>query len=110
VLLAGTDLPWAGVDPPLAEAPAAALRILLSHAPHRVDFARRHAIDLMLAGHLHGGQVRWPLLGPVNGGRFHGGLFDVPPTLLHVSRGLGQMTPYRWRCSPEATTLILRAG
>jgi predicted MPP superfamily phosphohydrolase len=112
LLLAGTERPWAGEDPPLAEAPQGDVRILLSHAPHLVRIARRQHVDLMLAGHLHGGQIRWPLLGPLNGGRFHGGLYDVPPTLLHVGRGLGQMAmaPYRWRCPPEVTTLILRAG
>ena len=112
LLLAGTERPWAGEDPPLAGAPRADLRILLSHAPHLVRIARRQHVDLMLAGHLHGGQISWPLLGPLNGGRFHGGLYDVPPTLLHVGRGLGQMAmaPYRWRCPPEVTTLILRAG
>lgn len=112
ILLAGSERPWAGVDPPLdGEAgEGAALRILLSHAPHLVRRARRQRVDLVLAGHLHGGQIRWPLLGPLAGGRFHGGLFDLPPTILHVSRGLGQMSPYRWRCRPEVTKLVLRAG
>ena len=110
MVLTGTERPWAGDDPPLADPQSASLRILLSHAPHLVRRARRQLIDLMLAGHLHGGQVRWPLIGSLSGGRFQRGLFDLPPTLLHVSRGLGQMAPYRWRCRPEVTRLILRAA
>jgi predicted MPP superfamily phosphohydrolase len=122
LVVGGTETPWAGELPPMdavTAAPAAAaragpgeFRILLSHAPHLVHWARQRKIDLVLAGHLHGGQIQWPVIGPIAGGRFHSGLFDLPPTLMHVGRGLGQMAPLpvRFGCRPEITKLVLRAG
>jgi predicted MPP superfamily phosphohydrolase len=67
----------------------------------------------MLAGHNHGGQVRFPVLGSVLvpsrfSRRFDSGLFAKGPTVLHVSRGLAGTHPIRFRCYPEATQLILR--
>lgn len=48
--------------------------------------ARRAGFDLVLAGHLHGGQlVR----------------FELGPTTLIVSRGAGDSLPLRWRCPRE---------
>jgi hypothetical protein len=106
LLIGGTESPWAGEHPPMEAAPAADdavraandFRLLLSHAPHLIRWARQRRIDLLLAGHLHGGQIQWPIIGPIAGGRFHSGLFDLPPTLMHVGRGLGQMAPIRWGC------------
>jgi uncharacterized protein len=111
LIIAGTEMPWAGALPPMNGTVAAReFRVLLSHAPHLVHWARRRAVDLVLAGHLHGGQIQWPVIGPVAGGRFHSGVFDLPPTLMHVGRGLGQMAPLRWGCRPEITKLVLRAA
>lgn len=107
LMLAGSELPWLGTEPDLSSVPENAFCLLLSHTPARIPYARANRIDLMLAGHFHGGQVHLPLLGPITGGRFHSGLFDLPPTLLHVSRGLGALTPYRFRCRPEAALLVL---
>jgi predicted MPP superfamily phosphohydrolase len=69
----------------------------------------------MLAGHNHGGQVRLPLVGPVFspslfGCRYASGVFWEPPTLLYVSRGISGQHPWRWRCPPELTKLILRCN
>jgi hypothetical protein len=102
---AGTETPT-----PTPTLTSTEFRMLLSHAPHLIHWARQRQIDLVLAGHLHGGQIQWPLIGPLAGGRFHSGLFDLPPTLMHVGRGLGQMAPIRWGCRPEITKLVLRAG
>ncbi len=67
----------------------------------------------MLAGHTHGGQVRFPLVGPIvcpswHGTKYASGFFHEPPTLLHVSRGTGSYFPYRLNCRPEITKLVLR--
>jgi hypothetical protein len=75
--------------------------------------SRRQGIDLMLSGHVHGAQVRLPLIGSVvvpsrYGLRYDGGTFHEPPTVLHVSRGPGAEQPLRYHCRPEVTRLVLR--
>ena len=72
-------------------------------------------IDLMLAGHVHGGQIRLPPFGSVlvpsrYGRRYDAGAFDEPPTLLHVSRGLSGEHPVHYNCLPEVTLLTLRCA
>jgi len=109
--LAGNERPWFS---PLATdpLPTGVLKLLLSHSPDQLPWARRRGFDLMLAGHTHGGQVRFPLIGPVVCPSWHGtkyacGFFDESPTLLHVSRGSSSYFPYRLNCPPEITKLTL---
>ena len=69
----------------------------------------------MLAGHVHGGQVRLPVIGAVLSPSWHGvkyacGLFHRPPTVLHVTRGLSGEYPVRYLCRPEIAQLVLRGG
>jgi predicted MPP superfamily phosphohydrolase len=109
----GHEGPWLGSEPDLARCPTDGFRLCLSHTPDHIGWARRHGIQLMLAGHVHGGQIRFPVLGSVfvpscYGRRYDCGLFHEPPTLMHVSRGLGGDHPVRYNCRPEATMLILR--
>ena len=74
-------------------------------------------VDLVLAGHTHGGQVVMPFFGPVvTASRlprlFAGGLHDFRGTPLHVSRGVGMergfSPPVRFLCPPEICVLDLR--
>jgi predicted MPP superfamily phosphohydrolase len=111
ILVAGDERPWIGAEPmlPAAGAPAA-LRLLLAHSPEQLAWATSRAFDLVLAGHPHGGQVDLPLFGPVSGGRYHAGVFSSGATVMHVSRGLGAMFPFRWNCPAEVTKLILRSS
>jgi predicted MPP superfamily phosphohydrolase len=115
LVIAGSERPWMGPDPDLAGTPENAFRLLLSHTPDQIQRARADQIDLMLAGHNHGGQVRFPLFGPVYspsvyGCRYASGVFWEEPTLLHVSRGLGGRHPLRINCRPEVTRIVLRSG
>ena len=88
-------------------------RILLCHTPDVVGHARDHDYALMLSGHTHGGQFVFPYFGPakvysVNGPDFIGGSVEVPPTTLHVSRGIGMAAiPLRINCPPEFSVLTL---
>jgi predicted MPP superfamily phosphohydrolase len=118
VLLAGNERPWfpAVSDDLLKQTMslpgATPFRLLVSHSPDQFRWARRHGFDLMLAGHNHGGQMRFPLLGPLvspslYGTRYSGGVYYEPPTLLHVSRGISGEHPLRWNCPPELAQLKL---
>jgi predicted MPP superfamily phosphohydrolase len=114
VLLAGTEVPWFGRSPVIEPSLTPSLfRILLSHSPDQFQWAKSQDVDLMLAGHTHGGQIRLPWLGAViapslHGSRYAGGLYFEPPTLLHVSRGLAGIHPIRLNCPPELALLILK--
>jgi len=100
----------------VAEVPAEDICLLLAHSPDQVREAQGRGVDLMLAGHTHGGQVRLPLLGAVVTGtqlgpRYANGLFRWGDTWLYVTRGIGTRgLPVRFLCPPEITLLILEAG
>jgi predicted MPP superfamily phosphohydrolase len=110
----GNERPWFGA--PATEqigGSAAEFRLLLSHSPDQIWWARRHHVHLMLAGHTHGGQGRLPLVGPLlspsfHGSRFASGQFYKPPTTMHVSRGLSGTHLLRINCRPELSLLTLR--
>ena len=90
------------------------LRILLCHFPGVVDRLRPGSFHLVLAGHLHAGQICMPF----PGGRLRlahlhwryvEGLYDRPGGVLHLSSGLGTtFVPFRFLARPEATELVLR--
>jgi predicted MPP superfamily phosphohydrolase len=109
----GHEGPWVKPPPDLSGCPAGEFRLCLSHTPDNYAWARAHGVDLMLSGHVHGGQIRLPWFGSVVvpsrwGRRYDCGVFDEPPTILHVSRGLGGKHPLRYNCRPEVTRLVLR--
>jgi predicted MPP superfamily phosphohydrolase len=114
LIVIGHEGPWFGQQPDLSDCPAGAFRVCLSHSPDNIDWARRHGVGLMLAGHNHGGQIRFPLIGSVfvpsrYSRRYDCGTFHEPPTILHVSRGLAGQHPLRYLCRPEVTWIVLRA-
>jgi predicted MPP superfamily phosphohydrolase len=83
--------------------------ILLSHSPEIFEEASRDQVDLVLAGHTHGGQIfltkylRYVLpLDPVL--EFINGFFEKGTTLMYVSRGVGtSVLPFRIGVKPEIT-------
>jgi predicted MPP superfamily phosphohydrolase len=117
IVFAGTEVPWFRPAPDLSHAPpprrdGGPFRILLSHSPDQYGWAKRRQFDLMFAGHTHGGQVRLPLIGAlvapsVHGTKYAAGVFDEPPTVLHVTRGIAGLQPIRINCPPELTRLTL---
>lgn len=113
LIVIGHEGPWLKPPPDLSDCPREPFRLCLSHTPDNIRWAQRASIDLMLSGHVHGGQVRFPLIGSVlvpsrYGRRYDYGVFDETPTLLHVSRGLSGDYPLRYLCRPEVTLLTLR--
>ena len=68
----------------------------------------------MLSGHVHGGQIRFPIFGSMlvpskYGRRYDCGAFDEKPTFLYVGRGLSGEHPIRYLCKPEVTRIVLRS-
>jgi len=120
VILAGNELPWHRPAADLRDCPGhdargLPLRIVLTHSPDQFGWAQANDVDLLLAGHNHGGQVCFPLLGPIvapslNGVRYASGTFRAANTVLHVSRGTSSLTPLRWNCPPEIAVLNLRSA
>lgn len=117
ILLSGNELVWFG--PPAEPPPVASedanrpLRILLSHSPDQLSWARHRQFDLMLAGHTHGGQIRLPFIGPIVapsrfGVKYASSLYYEEPTLMHVSRGISAVHPIRLNCRPELTKIVLK--
>jgi predicted MPP superfamily phosphohydrolase len=113
LVIVGHEGPWFQPGPDLSACPQGPFRLCLSHTPDNIAWARQHHINLMLAGHNHGGQIRLPLVGSVfvpsrYGRRYDCGTFHEPPTLLHVCRGLAGQEPLRYNCRPEVALLVLR--
>ena len=80
--------------------------LLMAHNPDFFYQAEQRGIPLMVSGHTHGGQIRFPR-GPaiIRQSRYclDEGVYAYGSTLLVVSRGLGSvMLPFRWGADPEA--------
>ncbi len=115
MLVIGHEGPWFTPPPDLTACPRGIFRLCLSHTPDNIPWARRNGIDLVLAGHVHGGQIRFPLVGATFvpsrfSRRYDCGTFFEPPTVMHVSRGVAGQHPYRLLCRPEVTRIILKKG
>jgi uncharacterized protein len=112
--IGGTSAPWGPLFA-ASDIPPADFHILLSHSPDLFFKAQRWQIDLMLSGHNHGGQIRFPFVGPVfmpsrYSRRFDRGFFRQNETLMYVNEGIGGKHPVRYGCPPEVCRLVLHAG
>jgi predicted MPP superfamily phosphohydrolase len=97
----------------LAELPAGAAAILLVHEPdYALVSAATHRFGLQLSGHLHGGQIRLPLLTRLMLGtnyRFLNALSTVDTMQLYINRGIGMVSvPLRINSPSELTVITLR--
>ena len=109
----GTSEPW-GPKLDYDAMPAADFRILLSHSPDQFPRASGRGVDLVLAGHNHGGQIRLPGFGPIlmpsrYSRHFDRGFFRAGDSTLYVSQGVGGKHPIRFGCCPEITRFTLRS-
>jgi predicted MPP superfamily phosphohydrolase len=96
--------------------PGADLRVLLCHFPGIARRLPAGAFDLVLAGHMHAGQI----VVPYPGGRLRlahlrardvEGVYRYGATTLHVSPGLGTtFVPFRFFARPEVTELVVRSA
>ncbi len=88
--------------------------VLLVHRPDMFEIYADAGIDLVLSGHVHGGQFRLPLLGGViapNQGlfpKYDAGLFQQDETQMIISRGLcDTVFPPRINNRPELVIITL---
>lgn len=102
------DLPGA-----IQEVPEDAFSVLLVHTPELIQDAHAHGIDLYLCGHTHGGQIRFPLLGPLltmaNCPRqYTHGMWAYQSVQGYTNRGAGSSgVPVRFNCPPEIGLITL---
>ncbi len=104
--------PDMGVLPPPDERD---FTLLLAHDPDQAERARRvcDAVDLIVSGHTHGGQVRLPFVGALRNSAEHEDLYEQglrrrPWTQVYTSRGVGTVhLPVRFLCRPEVAVLEL---
>ncbi|MBI4961743.1 MAG: metallophosphoesterase [Desulfomonile tiedjei] len=90
-------------------------RILLSHRPSVMPLASRAGMNLVLAGHTHGGQIILPV--PGNRGLslarvaspYTHGWYRSGSSRMYLSRGVGlTFIPWRVNCPPEISVFHLR--
>jgi predicted MPP superfamily phosphohydrolase len=120
----GKTIQFVGVDPEsyhskraqphLLVDTACSLHVLLCHFPGVVDRIPADSFDLVLAGHLHAGQICLPLgkrritLAHPRA-RFVAGLYQTKAGTMHVSPGTGTtFVPLRFFARPEVTEIVLR--
>ncbi len=118
---------WTGLRDALQGIPEGLCTLLLMHSPDGVAEAVVYGVDLVLSGHTHGGQVRFPFVGaPYThsylGRRMSSGLYagrglrrvvGIRPgrTQLYVSRGIGiSGLALRFMTRPEVTVITLQRG
>ena len=121
--IAGVGDLWEDVvdfEKALGGVPSETPRLLLSHNPdvaeERALIEGGYRVDLMIAGHTHGGQVRLPFLGtPIVPSRFGSkyaeGLVAGPVCPVFICRGVGMtVLPVRWGAPPEIALIQLKAS
>lgn len=89
-------------------------KILLTHRPELFELYAKNNMDLIFAGHAHGGQIRIPFIGAVIAPEqgflpdLTEGRYNMGNSTLYVSRGLGNsLLPIRINNRPEIVVVRL---
>lgn len=89
--------------------------LLMAHEPQYLDRYSNEKVDLVLAGHAHGGQIRIPFVGglvaPDQGflPQYTSGRHEMSDTTMFISRGLGNsIIPVRVFNRPEIVCVEFR--
>lgn len=88
--------------------------IVLLHSPNNIKTISQYKPDLVLSGHTHGGQFRFPYFGalyaPGQGlfPKYDRGYYKINTTELIINSGIGfSRIPLRINCPAEINTIIL---
>ena len=114
----GTDDHLAGTSQPNLWGPSLSPNqpsLVLTHSPAHFREIAKWSTDLVLAGHAHGGQIQFPLLGPLwvptGTDQWIAGWHQLQNSHLFVSRGLGwSVAPIRWHCPPEIAHIWINSS
>jgi len=88
-----------------------AFPILLAHHPHAFDYLGDSNINLVLAGHTHGGQMNFGPVHPAEARfRYISGLYQRGGRQLFVSNGVGNWFPLRINAPAEIVDITLRSA
>jgi predicted MPP superfamily phosphohydrolase len=94
-----------------ADSDGKTLTVLLAHNPDSKEIVQDCPWHLMLSGHTHGGQVRFPFCKPyrvpVKDKRFVAGLGRWRNRHIYVTRGVGNLGGIRFLCRPEVSVITL---
>ncbi|WP_039928318.1 metallophosphoesterase [Leptospira yanagawae] len=103
------------IDPIFKKTDPKQYRIAIAHNPESADTPHTESIDLFIAGHTHGGQVRIPFLHlspilPVQNKTYDLGMKkSMLGESVFISGGIGwSILPIRFNCPAEVPILILR--
>lgn len=110
------DTEFVRENPPDVAPKEGAFNVLLCHRANLFPATSELGFDLVLSGHLHGGQVRIPLVGGLVSPNmelfpdYTSGLYSENGSFMAVSRGLGNSVDLpRIFNPPELVTVILRS-
>lgn len=88
--------------------------ILISHRPEIFEIYRKAGIDIVFTGHAHGGQWRFPIIGPVFAPqqgffpKYTSGIHEFGKTKVIIGRGMGNSSmPIRLFNRPEVVITTL---
>jgi hypothetical protein len=104
----------ANLQKAMKNVPKNSFKILLSHSPDILEQTSGKKIDLIFAGHTHGGQIRLPIIGAIIilsrvDKKYDSGLFKINDNYIYINQGIGTtVLPLRFLCMPEITLVILK--
>ena len=98
------------IDITMRDAPRESFKLLMCHRPEGLNHSALMGVNLVLAGHTHGGQVGLAgrsLFEPIFPAKYMWGIYRHGTTTLHTSGGMGHWFPFRLGVPSEAPILIL---